>query len=127
MEQGYINQDELRDFVFKHKLMDKHSNIQFRALVSIKTDNNELLNEEMNVMITLDGFDSYGKVFLLGDNLDFTKFPIVFEAKWQKMEHVNNIFLKISDIHKKNLKIGKYCIKIVPMKMKQEYFNYSSN
>jgi hypothetical protein len=115
MEQGYDNQGELKDFVERHKLMDMYSNIHFKASVSIKTAKNEIVDEEMNVMITFDDFNSYGKVTLMGHDLEPTLYPTVLEAKWQKMIHVENVFLQISDIHKKNPMIGKYDVKIVPM------------
>jgi len=115
MEQEYVNQGELKDFVEKHRLMDMYSNIYFTASVSIKTAKNEIVDEEMNVMITFDDFNSYGKVTLMGHDLDPTLYPTVLEAKWQKMVHVGKVFLNISDIHKKNPMIGKYEVKIVPM------------
>lgn len=115
MEKEYINLGELKDFVGKHKLRDMYSNIHFKALVSIKTALNEILNEEMEVRITFDGYDNYGKVTLLADYLDPNLFPTEFDAKWQKMEYKGNIFLNISDIHKRNPSIGKYNVKIVPL------------
>ena len=74
----------------------------------------------MEVMITFDDFDSHGKVSLMDNELDPYKFPTVFEAKWQSMEHVDNELLMISDTHKKNLQIGDYRVKVVPLEKLKE-------
>lgn len=115
MGHEFTNLEELKDFVESHELMDSHSNIQFKALVSIKTTLNEIEEEEMTVMINYDGYDSYGKVSLIKSDLDPYLFPTVFDGKWQKMQHIENVFLQISDFHKMNPKIGQYNVKIVPI------------
>ena len=115
MEQPYINNKELRSFVFGHNLMNSYSVIHFNAIVSLTTAHNEILDRRMEVMIKLDEFDSLGKVTLMVSNINPLEYPTVFDAKWQKMEHKDNVYLSISDTHKMNPKIGKYVVKIVPL------------
>ncbi|MDM1551807.1 hypothetical protein [Empedobacter falsenii] len=115
MEQKNINSQQLREFVHQHKLMNRHSIIQFNAIVNISTAKNKLTNQNIRIMVTLDGFDSYGQVTLLENDLDPYLFPTVFEAKWQKMKHIDNKYLEISDVHTKNQDIGKYNVKIIPL------------
>ena len=54
MEQELENQRELKDFIENHQLRDRYSNIHFKAIVSIKTSQNEIIKETMKVMITFD-------------------------------------------------------------------------
>ena len=86
MEQGYINQGELKDFIEDNNLMDMYSNVNFKALVSIRTAQSEIKSKEMGVRISFDDNNSYGKVYLLDDSLDPHLFPTIFEAGWQTME-----------------------------------------
>ena len=120
MEKKIDNSQELRDFVETHDLRNRFSIIHFKSLVSITTAQNKLINKEMEVMITFDDFDSYGKVSLLDSGLDPYLFPTVFEAKWQTMIHVDKEFLKISDTHKQNNRIGVYKVKIIPLEKLKE-------
>ncbi|MBL1232426.1 MAG: hypothetical protein COA31_006890 [Flavobacteriales bacterium] len=90
--------------------------IHFNSIISITTTKNKVTNKEMEVIITFDDFDSYGKVFLMDNDLDTCLFPTVFEAKWQTMKHTDQEFLLISDIHKQNDKIGNYKVKVIPLK-----------
>jgi hypothetical protein len=116
MGQEYKNLEEIKSFVEGHDLMDNRSNIQFIANVTIKTALNEIEDEKMTVMITYEGFDNYGIVTLLNSDLNPNLFPTVFNGKWQKMEHIEGVFLQISDFHKMNPKIGQYNVKIVPIR-----------
>jgi hypothetical protein len=96
--------------------MDLHSNCFFKAIVTIQTSQNKITNKEMEVMISFDGYNSTGKVTLLNSDIDPNLYPTVFEANWQKIEHVEKEHLRITDIHKKNPNIGQYSVKIIPLK-----------
>lgn len=120
MEQKYINLGELKEFVKNHNLSDMYSVIQFKALVTILTVQNKLINLEMNVNITFDGYENYGTVSLFESNIDPYLYPTVFYAQWQKMEYVNNEYLRITDTHTKNPSIGKYEVKIIPLSRLRE-------
>lgn len=104
--------DNLRNFVHDHDLLDRNSNIHFKAIVSIKTALNRIPNEEMEIRITFDD----GRVSIQDSKsiLDTDLYPTVFYAMWQKMEHVDEMYLHICDIHRSNAKIGKYDVKIIP-------------
>ncbi len=115
MEQKDINSQQLREFFQHHDLMNKHSIIQFNAIVSITTAKNKITNQPMRVMITLDGIYSYGQLTLLESDIDPYLFPTVFEAKWENMKHVDNEYLEISGFHSKNQDIGNYMVKIIPL------------
>lgn len=115
MEQWVINSEELREFVERHKLRNRHSVIQFNSLVSIDTEKNSIRNERIVVMITFDNFNSAGQVSFIGDNLDPYLYPMVFEAVWQQMQHIDNEHLLITGNHSKNPNIGKYSVKIIPL------------
>lgn len=114
MNKGYKSNRALKDFVEIHELMNSHSIVHFNALVSIETAEESITNQEMQVLITFDDYQSIGKVSLLESDLNPYSFPTVFEAKWQKMEHQNNQNLHISDTHTRNPKIGAYEVYIVP-------------
>ncbi len=116
MEPKYISGEALSDFVHYHDLQDRNSNCFFKALVTITTSQNKITNEEMKVMITLDGYNSTGEVSLLDHNLDPYLYPTVFKAKYSPIEHINKEYLKIMDTHKQNPKIGKYTVKIIPLR-----------
>lgn len=116
MEKKYINGQQLTDFVETHDLRNSYSNIHFNAIISITTAKNRLVNQQMEVMISFENYNSLGLVTLLENDIDPLIFPTSFEATWQKMEHIENEYLLISDIHRKNPKIGKYSVKIIPLK-----------
>lgn len=120
MEQWVINSGELRDFVEKHKLRNRHSIIQFDSLISIDTEKNNIRNERIVVMITFNNFNSSGRLIFIGDDLDPCLYPTEFEADWQQMQHVNNEYLLITGNHKKNSNIGKYMVKITPLEKLKE-------
>ncbi len=115
MTQADINGQQLSDFVEKHNLMNKYSNIHFNAFVTIKTIKNIVAMRQMEVMILFDNYNSLGQVKLMENDLNPYLFPTLFEAKWQTMRHVDNEYLIISDIHRKNIDIGKYSVKIIPI------------
>jgi len=114
------NSGELNDFVHAHNLMNRKSVVNFTAIVSIVTAKNKIENKEIEILISFDNFDSYGQVTFLSGNLDPNLFPTVFDGKWQNMKHVDNVYLKISDTHTKNSNIGKYEVKIVPIRKLQD-------
>lgn len=114
MERVHDNLNELRNFVSYHKLMNSHSIIQFIAKVTIITAQNKIENEEMKVSIT---YDEYGKVTILESHINPYLYPTVFDPRWQRIENVEDVFLRISDTHTKNPVIGKYEVKIVPLKI----------
>ncbi|MBC9813947.1 hypothetical protein H9Y05_15830 [Crocinitomicaceae bacterium CZZ-1] len=115
MEQIYLNSRELRDFISTHELIDRSGNIFFNAVVSIDTKKNKIRNKLINVMITLDGYDSLGQINLLDSKLDPYLYPTVFDAKWQIMNHINDQYLEIRGNHLKNADIGQYLIQILPL------------
>ena len=50
------------------------------------------------------------------DNLlDPLIYPTTFEAKWQKIELINDEILLIKGNHKMNKEIGQYKVKITPI------------
>ncbi|MBO2010162.1 hypothetical protein [Hymenobacter negativus] len=113
-----LSSRELRDFVEKHDLRDSYSVVHFNSNVTITTAiaDNKVMNRNVDVMITFNDYNSMGQVKLMQSDLDPYLYPTVFDAKWQKMEHVDGEYLLISDTHKQNAKIGKYSVKITPLK-----------
>jgi hypothetical protein len=67
-------------------------------------------------------FDEFGSVSLLRTEIDLDPYlyPMVFDAKWQPMKHVDDEYLLVSDTHLKNSNIGKYIVKIHPLKKLRE-------
>lgn len=120
MEAKYINLSALKEFVEHHKLTNRKSITQFSALVSIQTAKNKITKQEMNLGVTFDGYENYGTVTLLESDIDPYLYPTVFLAQWQKMEHIENEFLKITDTHTKNPDIGKYEVRILPLQRLRE-------
>ncbi len=109
------NSQELNDFVSKHKLRNRHSIIHFNSIVNITTAENKIVNRKMEIIISFKDYNSMGIVTLMASDLDPFTYPTKFEAKWQKMEHVEGEYLKISDTHKTNSAIGKYSVKVLPL------------
>jgi len=120
MEPKYINLNELKGFVEYHKLTNRNSITQFSALVTIQTVKNKIIKQEMNVGITFDGYENYGTISLLESDINPYLYPTVFYAQWQKMEHIENEFFKITDTHTKNADIGKYEVRILPLQRLRE-------
>ncbi len=111
----YTNSQALSDFIHSHKLMNSRSIIEFMAIVTIRTANNKVTNQQMRLMAQLDGYDSLGTLSLLESDLDPYLYPTVFDAKWQSFQHVDGEFLLITGNHNKNAAIGKYEVKIIPL------------
>ncbi len=105
------NIGELRNFVFNNDLMDRASNIRFKALVTINTANRVVTDEEVQVAIYL---DNDGVVDIITERLDTRKFPLHFSSVWQKMFNKNK-YLFIVGKHERNNAIGNYEIKLVPL------------
>lgn len=111
----FKNLNTLKLFVEGNKLSDDNSTIYFKANVSIITITSTIQNCKMRVSITFDGFDNYGTVMLIENQLDPFSFPTLFKAQWQNFEILNGNVLHISGSYKQNIKIGKYEVKITPL------------
>ena len=114
------SQSELYEFVEYHKLQNRHSQINFKGLVSIVTAESCIENVEMEIWIIKQVFDKRGKLTLVGNNLDPYAFPEEFFPDYQKMEHVEKDYLQITGNHKFNEKIGEYSVKIFPLEKLQD-------
>ena len=117
---GISSSEELSDFVHFHKLMNRFSVTHFSAIVTIETEINKLINQQMEVMISFDGYKSYGKVTLMDNDLDPYLYPTDFEANWQKFGHIDKEYLLIHGKHISNSKIGSYKVKIIPLEKIRE-------
>jgi hypothetical protein len=120
MEQKHIdNIGQLKSFVQEHDLQDRHSVIQFEAIVTIKTAKRRIISDKMKIWIP---FDDGGSVRILASeaSLDPHLFPTVFLAQYPKIEHVDHEYLLISDTHTRNAEIGKYEVKIIPQRRLRE-------
>ncbi len=106
------NGGELMDFVHHHNLMDSYSNIIFTGAVTIETEHDVLENHVTQFIVTNDGYDNYGTLYIHED-IDHNVFPSKYEAKWQTIKHVDKSYLKINGSHP-SLKIGKYEVRIIP-------------
>lgn len=116
MENDYKNTHELKSFVKCHKLSDMYSNINFSALVTIRTEKNKISNEKMRAQIHFGGYDNSGKVILTEQELNPYSYPTTFDAKWDNFKHVDEEYLLIDGFHSINADIGKYSVKIIPLK-----------
>ncbi|WP_298510253.1 hypothetical protein [uncultured Kordia sp.] len=114
MTEAQKNGLELSQFVNTHKLRNKNGIILFNALISIFTTKNKLLNQQLEVMISFDNYNSYGDLKFLTGELDPYLFPTDFEAKWQKFENEPDHLL-ITGNHTQNKDIGKYSVKVTPL------------
>ncbi|MBN1969676.1 hypothetical protein JXM83_00070 [Candidatus Woesearchaeota archaeon] len=110
MDKAIKSNGQLKKFVEHFQLSDEYSNIDFIGNIQLETDNN-FFNDNARVLIFFNGFDSYGKVDLISDDLDATEYPIQFEAKFQLFEFVDNVYLKTTGRHP-NPYIGEYTLKI---------------
>ncbi len=115
MDQKIISSQQLKDFVLYHKLINSDRIIQFNAIVTMITSKNKITNKNIKVMVTFEGYNNYGQLSLFDSEIDPYLFPTVFEAKYQIMQHIDNEYLEINDVHTKNPDIGKYKIKIIPL------------
>lgn len=62
-------------------------------MVSIIITMNKITNQQMEVMFSFDNFNSLGRVTLMESRLETDKYPTVFEATWQQMDHIDNGYL----------------------------------
>ncbi|WP_127132511.1 hypothetical protein [Pseudoflavitalea rhizosphaerae] len=108
-------QSGLYDFIHSHKLMNRHSHIEFMANVSIKTSKHEIATGPVKMMARLDGYDNPGTLTFLDYEFDPKLYPSDFAVKWQKFTHVNLEYLLIEGFHKLNAAIGKYEVKVFPL------------
>ena len=111
----YENTRALQHFVHHHNLMNSVSAVNFIGIVTIKTDKHKIINKQVKIIITFDGYDNYGTLTLHDNEINPYLFPTVLEAKWQTFKHVDNEYLNIDGFHKFNADIGKYNIKIIPL------------
>lgn len=109
------NTSELADFVDYFDLRDKYSRIFFRGLTSIETAENSFSDKEMDIRIEFDGYNNYGIVYIFDSEIDPMIFPEKFDAKWATFRFIENKYLWIEDVHKRNPTIGKYTVKIIPI------------
>lgn len=109
IDQKYINDQELRDFVAKHNLEDRHNLIYFNSIVDIITSTSEILYKPMKVMVSYKNHDS--KILSLMTDLDESLYPTTFKAMFGEMIHIENKYLKITGKHPT---IGKYIVNIIP-------------
>ncbi|WP_313002772.1 hypothetical protein [Chryseobacterium gleum] len=120
METQFTSNEQLEEFIQQKNLINKNSIAHFKALISIKTSKNKISNEEMEILISFENYNSLGRITIMNSELNPLLYPTVFEAKWQKMEYIDDEYLLISDIHKKNPNIGKYTVKIIPLSKLKE-------
>jgi hypothetical protein len=113
----YTSTQELNEFVHSQKLINRHSNIDFTALVTIRTEKDKVINQRMRVMVHLDGYDNLGTLTLLESNMDPYQYPTEFNAKWQTFKHIDNEYLLITGTHTTNPDIGEYNVKITPIEV----------
>lgn len=111
----YMSSQALSNFIHSHKLMNRHSIIEFIAIVTIRTANNKVTNKQMKIMVELSGYNSLGALTLLENELNPLLYPTVFDAQWQSFKHVDNEFLWIVGNHTQNSDIGRYEVKIIPL------------
>jgi hypothetical protein len=117
MKEDYMYQNaiELNDFVKYHNLMNRVSIIDFDAKVSIKTVKNTCQNQNVRVMIHLDGYNNYGRLQFIESELDTNLYPNDFDAKYQFFKHIDEVYFQIIGNHTLNSNIGEYEVKIVPL------------
>jgi hypothetical protein len=104
------SQAHLRDFVFEHKLINKHSNICFKADLVLTTAKRNLELSDTIFLVTFDDFGSRGALRIHTD-LDPYKYPTTFDAKWQKIRRPEQYTLTISGVHPMP-EIGAYKVEI---------------
>ncbi|PZU84234.1 MAG: hypothetical protein DI529_11470 [Chryseobacterium sp.] len=110
---------QLKEFVKLHELQNNHSNIHFNALVSIKTVNSEIIKQKMAVRVNFNVFDKSGQIFLDEHNLEPEFYPTIFYPDYSFMQHIDNNYLQINDIHTRNKLIGEFVVKIYPLDVKK--------
>ncbi|RLK00102.1 hypothetical protein [Tenacibaculum discolor] len=110
---NHTNTSELKEFVEDQNLSDKNSNIFFNAQIELTTSKN-FVQIESKVMIRFDGYNSSGKLTIIGSELNPHLFPEEFEANWQTFKYHDNQYLQITGNHPKK-EIGKYKVDITPI------------
>lgn len=106
--------ENLQDFIYRHKLRDKNSNVIFNANVSIRTESN-FEKRKMPIIVDFNVYNKLAKITIEDYDLNAYLFPITFFPDSDKITHVDNLYLKIEGTHTKNADIGKYCIEIYPL------------
>lgn len=101
-----------REFWETHDLMNNHSQIIFKAIVTIETDNSPKYREEHKVMIH-DNFDSENEVTIMDiQDIDVNEYPTGFMAKFQdySLDEDENLIIK-----GRHPRIGNYKAKFIPL------------
>jgi hypothetical protein len=89
--------------------------IDFMAVVTIRTILNKIINQQMRIMVHLDGYDNLGTLTFIENELDPYLYPTEFNAKWQTFQYIDDEYLLITGNHTMNTNIGKYEVKIIPL------------
>ena len=76
---------------------------------------NKIANREMQVRVSFDDANSFGKLYLEGTGLDPYKYPTELKADYDVMEHIDDEYFLISGTHTRNSVIGSYIVKIIPI------------
>ena len=84
----------------------------FKAVVTITTKEKRLINQEMKITVRFDGL---GELSFSDYTLKPEEYPSLFNAKYQKFEHVNHEYLMITGTHAQRPNIGNYQVKITPL------------
>jgi hypothetical protein len=112
----YSNTQELSEFMHSHKLIQGNGHLHFIVLVSVTTEHNKIRHKKMEIRVKFDGFDNLGRLNLDESVLNPSEYPTNHDAKYQTFKHVDNEYLLITGIHKKNPMIGKFEVQIYPLK-----------
>lgn len=100
----------LSNFIAAFDLRDKNGVTIFPATISYTIAGKETFFYSKS-MITMEGYNNYGELTVICDEINPSRFPEKFSANWQRIIFLENIGLKIEDVHPK---IGTYKVLIYP-------------
>ena len=107
---------ELKDFIEKHNLRDNYSNVRFQALIDIEAFEKQVYKKEIEILVNEQVYGKASELVFTKHDLNYEFYPLQFYPDFQNFTHVNDAYLKIEGVHTHRPKIGKYVVKIFPLK-----------
>jgi len=103
---------QIKKFVDDNHLRNSKGNVLFNAEVVFNTASKSDVVYVSEISIGFTGYNVYGDLKILENNIDSRVFPTDFSANFQDYKIDGNGNLLITGFHEKNPKIGKYDVTI---------------
>lgn len=118
--------NQISNFVNQNRLRDDKSNILFKAEVTFSTALTNSKVFESIIRIEFNGYDGFGKLEILANDIDSKIYPTSFSALFQTYSIDENGNLCITGYHNQNPRIGSYMVLIRIVEKYAKFYNYDN-